>query len=1317
MKYIFPILILLLIVRPAFSQLSMIRDINTEAYGFSSSPANFCELNGILYFSATTNEAGAELWRSDGTDTGTYMVRDINAGSNSSNPRKFVVLNGKLFFQAQTPEFGIEIWESDGTAKGTKIFMDITPGNNSGLQDIVLFKNNLYFGYQGVDSVRGLWKSDGTKTGTFLLKRFFLNAPYQLKVSGNYLYFNGYDSLYGDELWRTDGTASGTFMLRDIYQWANSSYPEELTDVNGILFFIAYCDSLGQELWKSDGTMAGTVLVKNIAPAYGISSSPNELYNANGILYFQANDQDFGYELWRSDGTKSGTFMIKDLVPGYSGSNPFHFLYFKNSVYFMAMDYSGNYGIYRTDGTSAGTSLFMSMKSIDPHFDYMVYGNEMLILQDVDQHFELWKSDGTFSGTQRIYRFNNLKNGISNCSIGTIYKGKAWFSVPDDSLGIETWTTNATGQGTKLFKNINRDGTKDCYGGTVVSMDGILYFPAADRQYNIELWRSDGSFNGTKMVREIFPGLTGSNPHDLCLFGGKLFFAATDTSYGEELYVSDGTDPGTALFMDIVTGKKSSAPRYLNVVGNSLVFLAKDQNNNMCLWKSDGTLTGTIQLCNFNSISQYRGSSYPLKNGLAFFTESSYTTYLWFTDLTFGGTSCIMRFDHPQSYSFGNVYGDTLKNNLYFMMDDGIHGMELWRSDGTVAGTYMVADVNKSADIGGWSDLLSFKDKIFFCAKGNYSSSELWVSDGTEKGTKAFYGNGMTHLLGAMDFFSFGNKMVFRANTPGIGMELWISDGTQEGTVLLKDINPGNNSSNINYYTVLDSILYFGANDGKHGTEIWRSDGTTAGTFMAVESVPGQNSNYFSELNCGDHYLFMFGNDQIHGTEPWKYVPGDTCFLSAIPDRLCSGTSVSIGFSVFGKFDTSNIFSVFLSDSSGSFSGKMKIGEIKNQMSGDILVNIPAGLPDGNHYRLLLVSTQPAMVVTDPERHFSIHSQKPAAAGMISGSKEICSNEKNLVYSIPVINRADEYGWKTPGGISFQVKKNILTAWASDSAISGKMIVYGLNGCGAGDSSFLYIDIHKAYSDSIHVSLCTRDSFFAGGKYRRKTGIYYDSLQSVFGCDSVKVYDLYFGEYRIKTSVTICYGDSFFTGQRYITESGIFYDTLSSISDCDSILEFSIYERPKAEISRSGLTIYSNYRFGNQWYINDSLVPGGINNYIMILQNGKYFSIVDVPDCRYDTSNIIYVNDLAVEEEILKGSIKVYPNPAGDYLLINLNGDCHSEYHFILTDNIGKHISSGKIYCDRQGSGTIDLTGTKAGLYFLRISSKSGSRNFRIFKI
>jgi ELWxxDGT repeat protein len=111
-----------------------------------SLPLIFVEMAGNYYFVAATSQTGRELWKTDGTEAGTTLVMDIYPGELSSHPSSLYAADGKLYFSATSPENGTELWTSDGTTAGTHILADIVPGlASNGVSDIYKVNNRLLF--------------------------------------------------------------------------------------------------------------------------------------------------------------------------------------------------------------------------------------------------------------------------------------------------------------------------------------------------------------------------------------------------------------------------------------------------------------------------------------------------------------------------------------------------------------------------------------------------------------------------------------------------------------------------------------------------------------------------------------------------------------------------------------------------------------------------------------------------------------------------------------------------------------------------------------------------------------------------------------------------------------------------------------------------------------------------------------------------------------------------------------------------------------------------------------------------------------------
>ncbi len=106
-------------------------------------------VRGTLYFSADDGIHGFELWRSDGTERGTRMVKDINPGAGSSNISWITAVNRILYFSADDGTHGAELWRSDGTARGTRMVKDINPAANSYPGGFINVSGTLYFSADG----------------------------------------------------------------------------------------------------------------------------------------------------------------------------------------------------------------------------------------------------------------------------------------------------------------------------------------------------------------------------------------------------------------------------------------------------------------------------------------------------------------------------------------------------------------------------------------------------------------------------------------------------------------------------------------------------------------------------------------------------------------------------------------------------------------------------------------------------------------------------------------------------------------------------------------------------------------------------------------------------------------------------------------------------------------------------------------------------------------------------------------------------------------------------------------------------------------
>ncbi len=212
----------------------------------------------------------------------------------------------------------------------------------------------------------------------------------------------------------------------------------------------------------------------------------------------------------------------------------------------------------------------------------------------------------------------------------------------------------------------------------------------------------------------------------------------------------------------------------------------------------------------------------------------------------------------------------------FFVATVGAAGREIWTSDGTADGTKMVRDLTAGATGSGIKyynnlGLCPLGSELIFVADNGTYGYELWKSDGTEAGTglikniRAGTGNGVPSNWGKNLAY---NGYVYTAGDNGTtGWELWRSDGTPGGTTLFKNIRPGTSGSNPNWFTIANGTFYFVANDGTAGAELWKTDGSPENTAMVKNIQPGSSARLWPYVSYGDGRHSLFCRRQQLGPE------------------------------------------------------------------------------------------------------------------------------------------------------------------------------------------------------------------------------------------------------------------------------------------------------------------------------------------------------------------------------------------------------------------------------------------------------------------
>lgn len=824
----------------------MVKDLN-PTIGSNSNIENMTRVGDTVYFTAYTGEHGVELWRTDGTESGTYLVKDIYPGKLDSYPHELIEANGLLYFTANDGEHGYELWRSDGTDEGTYMVADSTPGAGSTIISEITNVNGILF-YRGgyTQTTDGfpidveLYRSDGTSQGTYLMDLdpriingvHISSGPHRLIAYQDALYFFASNAKYDCALFKTDGTLQGTYRVKyfnvagaeEYCASTYTAYTDKGTQqlvVGNTLYLVADDGVNGPDLWKTDGTESGTEKVIDISASSDIAhwrygSTPILLTQMGGVLYFVADTGSDRGSLWRSEGTENGTKVVSNFA-GWADE----LTAVDGMLWFVADDGQHGREPWVSDGTTAGTYMLADLnttpydsstgrtRSSFPFIFNAVAGQVAFATVDPSA---LWVSDGQPSNTRLLRELNPGSFG----SLGQAQSlGSRLVLTGNDYLhGIELWVSDLTQAGTRMLKDINPGAGSHFDIADNVAVGDYFYFVANKNDLqgyllqNKAIWRTDGTDTGTVMIKDFlytgpYDEPKGASVANLHAFGNRVVFSVNDDR-GISIYVTDGTESGTTPIKAFGVADLDD----LSVIGDEIFIeirqmVRNPDDNSIAIYESiyisDGTELGTVKLTDF----RYGNNCSP-------------------------GTTREGQLTHIYSTPGYVKYGDY----IYFNFCDQEHGFELWKTDGTAKGTGMVVDISPGSDYRGW---LNHGDP-----------RELTLS---------------------------GGYLYFRAYTAESGIELWKSDGTAQGTALVKDIWPGNlglSGSSLHplltfptSLTDYKSKLYFATYDGEPGSTLhtlWATDGTEAGT-VNIRSQQVSTLNKLSELLVYKDELYFSASD------------------------------------------------------------------------------------------------------------------------------------------------------------------------------------------------------------------------------------------------------------------------------------------------------------------------------------------------------------------------------------------------------------------------------------------------------------------------
>jgi ELWxxDGT repeat protein len=426
------------------------------------------------------------------------------------------------------------------------------------------------------------------------------------------------------------------------------------------------------------------------------------LTDFNNELLFSVTNTSFQTSLYNY---KNGVINQVTDVDGNSVLNPLLSVEKDNKLFFNAR-VNNVFGGFIYDGSSITNFVETYFYAPIIYKDKIYFDNA--VREGFVDKFYLFSTDGTKEGTSQFKKIETLKFSGTHRYRKIVAGDYLFFTAHTDDTGVELWRTDGTEAGTIMLKDINPGSANSEVTNFFVASNGLLYFQAKDGVNGEELWVTDGTEAGTKMLNNFYDGAVGGDFY-LEEMNDKVYIALEDTN--ENLYETDGTPANTKKINESIIGSK-----LLKVHNNLLYFYGNNGRNTGDFYVTDGTDAGTKAV--LEGIDVDRNVNLVVYKNEVYFNGAlgDDGEELWKTDGSSTGTIRIKNIgtDNLIKDSFPtNFY--ILNNELYFQAyQHKVTGLEWWKTDGTEAGTVLVADTNSGRNDFTASGFYEFNSQLFF---------------------------------------------------------------------------------------------------------------------------------------------------------------------------------------------------------------------------------------------------------------------------------------------------------------------------------------------------------------------------------------------------------------------------------------------------------------------------------------------------------------------------------------------------------------------------------------------------------------------------
>lgn len=832
-------------------------------FSFTSRPRHFfATLGPITLFDAEGAAHGWELWRTDGTAAGTYLVKDISPGLGSSWIAHLTTWNNRVYFFAQEGDRIWQLWSTDGTESGTRrVSTKQFSGDSWSSFNLMGTDFGLLIRSQDPDSAFWVLNKDGDlrplfseiDSQPFAYPRLLCRLPGAAILRS----FESDEAGYFISLWITDGTASGTSRI-DIIHENFQGFCDENKDY--FYFGDPVDNTVASSLYRLKGSSQRTEVV------YSQDLSSEQVANT-GIV------SRLGSSLLVLDGFLQSVNLTTLEVSSVS---------FEEEPLYDAnrLTHTGNAATFIAGRADSTWDVFWINER----------GDLAQVLDDV-------RAVTQSASVGRSSYLKVLKHSYTKASF--------WYYEPGfEALEIVT-DVLAGADDTGLFP----------YRGTLFPVgDSVVHRDPTQPRFFRELHKLSPSGAGSQLIRSTYEPVTGAQPVTLGA-DNQLLMALVDGRSDSNRVRILHRQSGSYVNLQNAFEPSFSASRLYGAEplsdGRWLVQLSRS------FWVTNGTPDGTFEVWRDDSRADpyfdWPMNRITIGSRVVFSRQQGISGAGFFVFEPETNSVAVLHEHSEFLRGFGGPELNAVNKKLLFVGSDG-RGLEPWVTDGTPSGTFELADV-----FPGFSDsnprwFVSFGDRMYFVADKYRQVASLWESDGTIEGTREVAHPSEAGDLGGV-FVRAGELWIFlwlpedrryvyyrrradgafvpenpyfglnsvcarydQANpvryTPSFeentGLEFWRVNCVSERSALAVDLNPGPASASPREFRPAGDLLFFSATRNDVGRELFFLDTKTGKAGLVADVAPGKASSSPRHLYLSGSEILFNADDTGLNRELWS---------------------------------------------------------------------------------------------------------------------------------------------------------------------------------------------------------------------------------------------------------------------------------------------------------------------------------------------------------------------------------------------------------------------------------------------------------------